>query len=117
MTADEITQFLWEGEGDQKVMPRQLPLELFFKPVLTFLKLTGGTMTVTTRAKGVMNPTIVFAGVDDRTTIRCPAVVDGLYHFKMLFRYPIVETLNIFRAVCFKDIINCYHGDLLSSKR
>ena len=97
-------------------MPRQLPLELFFKPVLAFLRLTGGTMAVTTGAKGFVHPAAVPAGVDDRTAIRCPAVVDGLDHFKMLFRYPIVETLNIFWAVCFKDIINCHHGGLLSSK-
>ena len=50
-----------------------------------------------------MNPTTVFAGVNDRAAIRCPAVADGLDHFKMLFRYPIVETLKIFLSVCFID--------------
>jgi hypothetical protein len=92
----ESRSSLREGEGDQKVMPRQLPLELFFKPVLAFLRLTGGTMAVTTGAKGFVHPAAVPAGVDDRTAIRCPAVVDGLDHFKMLFRYPIVKPLNIF---------------------
>ena len=56
-------------------MPRQLPLELFFKPVLAFLRLTGGTMAVTTGAKGFVHPAAVPAGVDDRTAIRCPATM------------------------------------------
>jgi len=53
--SNEAAQALRDGKGDQKMMTRELPFQLLFEPLLALLVLTGGTMTISTRAKDPMD--------------------------------------------------------------
>ena len=46
MASDKGPELLWEGEGDQEVMTRKLPLNLLFKPLMCFVLLAVGTVSV-----------------------------------------------------------------------
>jgi len=47
----EGAQLLWDCEGDQKVVARQLALDLFSQPLLGLIVLAGGTVAIAAGAK------------------------------------------------------------------
>ena len=46
----EGAQFFWDRKGNQEMMSWELALDLFLQPLLGFMVLTGGAMTIATGA-------------------------------------------------------------------
>ena len=52
--AHERAQLFWDGEGDQKVMTRELAFELFLEPLLGFVVLAGGAVAIAAGAQELL---------------------------------------------------------------
>ena len=46
MGSDKGPEGLWDGEGDHEVVPRELSLHLFLQPLMGFVVLTIGTVSI-----------------------------------------------------------------------
>jgi hypothetical protein len=64
MAADEGPEWFGDGEGEHEMVPGQLPLYLFFEPLLGFVVLAAGTVAVTPRAVHDMKLMALFTVVE-----------------------------------------------------
>jgi hypothetical protein len=77
MRADEGTQGLRDGEGEEEVRPGQLFAQVVFEPLLSFMLLTLGTVAVATgMLDAVLSPTAV-ALIEAMPIMAAAAVLDG----------------------------------------
>jgi hypothetical protein len=81
MLPSQRTQFFGQGEGQQKILGRHLFFELPFQPLLAFVVLAMGTVTMTA---GMRNENLFFAAVALRHHHRAlggAALFQGGQHF------------------------------------
>ena len=77
MRADEGSERLRHGEGEEEMRPGQLLLEVVCEPLLGFMLLTLGTVTVATgMIDAVVSPT-AWALIEAMSIVSALAVLDG----------------------------------------
>lgn len=115
MTANECSQLLGHGKGDQKVLTAKAAVQLPVEPLPGFLVLAVGTMPI---AATPMDMVVFAAGaalVNRQTVVAGAAVDDGRDDFLMDVGHLVAIAVLIIGAEKFKDLFNGCHGRLLSS--
>ncbi len=77
MGADEGSEGLRDGEGQEEVRPGQLFVEVVLEPLLGFMLLTLGAVTVATGMMDAMVPPTVLALIEAMAVRAALAVLDG----------------------------------------
>jgi hypothetical protein len=109
MRADEGSEGLRHGEGEQEVGPRELLVQLMLKPLLGFMLLTLGTMPVATgMIDAVVSPTGL-ALIEAVAVVTTLALLDGADDLAVCERQMGVA-LQVFWRKDVKDIAERGHG-------
>jgi hypothetical protein len=109
MAADEGPEWFGDGEGEHEMMPGQLPLYLFFEPLLGFVVLAAGTVAVTIRAVHDMKLMALFTVVEGSAIGFGAAVDKSVDDLFVLDGHGLPVVLDILRAVGTEEIIDDSH--------
>ena len=77
MRADEGTEGLGDGEGEEEVRPRQLFVQVVLEPLLGFMLLTLGTVAVATGMIDAVVPPTAWALIEAVAILSALAMLDG----------------------------------------
>jgi hypothetical protein len=77
MRADEGSERLRNGEGEEEVRPGQLFLEVVGEPLLGFMLLTLGTVAVATGMIDAVLPSTAWALIEAMSIVSALAVLDS----------------------------------------
>ena len=77
MRADEGSERLRDGEGEEEVRPGQLFVQVVLEPLLGFMLLTLGTVAVATGMMDAVVPPTVLALREAVAVVSALAVLDG----------------------------------------
>jgi hypothetical protein len=97
------------------MMHRQHGIESVFEPLSGFMALTVWTMPVAAATIDQVVFAATFAAVDGGAEKIRAAVNDGLKGLAMIDGYCIGKAQDILGAVIAKNLLNCCHGQILSS--
>jgi hypothetical protein len=75
--ADEGSERLRNGEGEEEVRPGKLLLEVVFEPLLSFMLLTLGTVAVATGMIDAVVSSTAWALIEAMSIVSALAVLDG----------------------------------------
>ena len=85
--AHERTQLLWDGKRDEEVVTRELALDLFSQPLLSFIVLAGGTVAIAAGAKELARLSAALTLVERDTTSLRTAGDDGIDDLAVSLRH------------------------------
>jgi hypothetical protein len=79
--ANESTQTLWDGKGEQEMMAGELPFDLFLQPLAALMVLTRGAMAISTGPIDPMEFAALLALIKGDTTSVGTTGDDGINDF------------------------------------
>lgn len=109
MATDEGADLLWDGEGEQEMMARQLAPHLLFEPLPALVVLATWTMPVTAAAGDDVNLAAVFALVDDRAVGLGSALADGIDDLVVFCGHALAITPEVLGAVGAEEVVDDAH--------
>lgn len=104
MAADEGTDGLRDGEGEQDMVARSLPLPLCVQPLLTLVVLTPLTMPVATAAGNAVPRAAVFTLGHGRALALGPALEESVEDLLVCWGHALPRALQILGAVREEDL-------------
>jgi hypothetical protein len=110
VVSDEAAQNLWDGKGEQEMMPGELVLDLFLQPLPGLMVLTGRAMAVPAGAIDPMELATIFALIKGETTGLGATVDNGVNDFAMDFRHDLGIAFQVLGAEGSEDLIDRGHG-------
>ena len=110
MLAHEGSQLFRDRERDQKMMTRELALDLSLEPLLSFVVLAGGTVAITTGNKELLRLGTAIASVKSHPASLGATGHDGIDDFAMGPGHCRGIALEILGAKGCKDFTDGGHG-------
>ncbi len=107
--ADEGVELWGESEGDEEVVPWQLPLHLCSYPHMSFVVLAGGAVAIAAGTEEEMDLTAALALIEGGSTSLSTTVDDGVDDFDVVVRHRILILPDILWSVGSKDIVDGCH--------
>ena len=114
--AHERAQRFGECKGNQEVVPRELALDLFFKPLLSFVVLAGGAVAIAAGNKELLRLGAALALVKRDTASLGATGHDGVDDFAMDLRHGRGITLEILGAKGGEDFTDGGHDRVPPSR-
>ncbi len=104
MGTEKVSERRGDGEGNHEVGYRQEGIKTFIDPLMGFLSLTGGTVTIAAGTKQLIGFPASFALADNRSELGGSAVDNCMKNFPLLWGDVLCKCFQIRWAVCKENI-------------
>ena len=109
MRADKGSEGFGDGEGEEKVRPGQLFVELLVKPVLRFMMLTLGAVAIAAGVVDAVLPATALAVIEAVSIMSALAVLNGP-HGLVVGERQMGIALEVLWRIGLEDVADCHEA-------